>query len=136
LPHERSECQIRRVKKDTLLTSCIQNFLGARKFRKQFFRHSKFENFLLWTRRPLKRSFYPRFKLAYSCQKKSQFTYELVKKTTNKIMNEKFYNCVKKWHATALFLTQNACKMNRYGTFLTLLDRFKNHIQVSQNEPA
>jgi hypothetical protein len=29
-------------------------------------------------------------------------------------MNEKFYNCVKKWHATALFLT--------------LLDRFKNHI--------
>jgi hypothetical protein len=30
------------------------------------------------------------------------------------IMNEKFYNCVKKLHATALFLTR--------------LDRFKNHI--------
>jgi hypothetical protein len=29
-------------------------------------------------------------------------------------MNEKFYYCVK--------------KMTRYGTFLTLLDRFKNHI--------
>jgi hypothetical protein len=25
--------QIRRVKKDTLLTSCIQKFFGARKFR-------------------------------------------------------------------------------------------------------
>jgi uncharacterized protein (UPF0297 family) len=28
-----ASAQIRRVKKDTLLTSCIQNFIGARKFR-------------------------------------------------------------------------------------------------------
>jgi hypothetical protein len=32
LPLERSECAIHRVKKDTLLTSCIQHFFGARKF--------------------------------------------------------------------------------------------------------
>jgi hypothetical protein len=31
-------------------------------------------------------------------------------------MNEKFYNCVKKLHTTALFLTQNACKKNRFLT--------------------
>jgi hypothetical protein len=37
-------------------------------------------------------------------------------------MTEKIYNCVKKWHATALSLTQNAWKNE------PLLDRFKNHI--------
>jgi hypothetical protein len=41
------------------------------------------------------------------------------------IMNEKFYNCVKKWHATA----HATCvqKWTAMPLFLTL-DRFKNHV--------
>jgi hypothetical protein len=57
---------------------------------------------------PLKRSFYSLFKLANSCQKNSNLHTNSLKKLL--IMNEKCYNCVKKWHATSLFLTENACK--------------------------
>jgi hypothetical protein len=80
----------------------------------------------VWTRGPLKRSFYSRFKLAHSCQKNPNLHTNSLKKLL--IMNKKFYNCVKKWHATAIFLTQNACKNK--PLFLTLLDRFKNHIHI------
>jgi hypothetical protein len=43
-------------------------------------------------------------------------------------MNDKFYNCVKKLHATELFLTQMREKMNRYAFFNAFGPIQKSHI--------
>jgi hypothetical protein len=58
--------------------------------------------------------FYSRFKLAHSCQKNPNLHTNSLKKLL--LMNEKFYNCVKKMTRYDTFFNLNA-KMNRYGTF-------------------
>jgi hypothetical protein len=72
----------------------------------------------MWTRGPLKRLFY--------YQKNPNLHTNSLKKLL--IMNEKFYNCVKKDTLRHFFNAKCVQKWTAMALFLTLFDRFKNHI--------